>query len=327
MDPINNPSNHPNLDNIDQPAQPTGDMDGVPVRVEDNVRDRLGSNASIVSSIESDLSDRSIETLDDDAVEPQFEVAPEAQEAGADIPQEIRDLDDQALIQRGEDQLKVAKDTFKKHHDFDIGYQAQSALKQLFDIADPWSNIVNPFTDDKSARFDALKAFQLPENAPEELSVTIKYPGEEAISLIPPGEALRNMKPYRIKELYKAAHAAMSVWQQQNFSTPQSRTQAQERKNEAFTLLQQIRTEIDNRRLQYAVPVGHPVGSQLEMRFDEYQQQSFTVNCSVKPEYMRQEFERQVQQAQYLEAERADDQAAEQRREGDRADIAEDNIP
>ena len=196
----------------------------------------------------------------------------------ANQPVPDADLDNMQLpelSQEGNRRLDAAKTAYTKYAEINIAQQAQQALHSF----------VGACTDNDDNRFamiNALKAIKLPSSAPTDLSVTIKFPGQPSMSLIPPDEKqLKDASTEDITKWYQMAEEAMRNWSRQNVQSADALASAKRLLDDAVASLKAVREAIDNKTREQTQLPGQ---SQLEVEYQRFVDQGVTIHCDSSAE-------------------------------------------
>ena len=182
------------------------------------------------------------------------------------------DLDNMGLpelSQEGNRRLDAAKTAYTKYAEINIAQQAQQALQSFIGACTDNS-------DNRLAMINALKAIKLPNSAPTDLSVTIKFPGQPSMSLIPPEEKqLKEASTENITLWYRMAEEAMSNWSQQNAQSANALASAKRLLDDAVASLKAVRETIDRKTHERTQRPGQ---SQLEVEYQRFVDQGVTIH-------------------------------------------------
>ena len=188
------------------------------------------------------------------------------------------DLDNMGLpelSQEGNRRLDAAKTAYTKYAEINIAQQAQQALQSFV-------RACTDNDDNRLAMIDALKAIKLPDSAPTDLSVTIKFPGQPSMSLIPPEEKqLKEASTEDITKWYQMAVEAMSNWSQQNAQSANALASAKQLLDDAVASLKAVRETIDRKTHERTQRPGQ---SQLEVEYQRFVDQGVTIHCDSNAE-------------------------------------------
>ncbi len=191
---------------------------------------------------------------------------------------DLNSMDLPALSQLGNKRLDAAKNAYKNYGEINIAQQAQQALQSFIDTCIDNGN-------DRSAMIAALKAITLPGGSPTDLSVTIKFPGDPSVSLIPPDDKqLNNATAEDITQWYKMAWQAMENWSQQNIKSANALEAAQQQLDDAVAALKATREAIDRKTTEMAKIPGQ---SQLEVEYQKFVDQGITIHFDSNAESIR----------------------------------------
>ena len=173
------------------------------------------------------------------------------------------------LSQEGNRRLDAAKTAYTKYAEINIAQQAQQALQSFIGACTDNS-------DNRLAMINALKAIKLPNSAPTDLSVTIKFPGQPSMSLIPPEEKqLKDASTEDITKWYQMAEEAMSNWSRQNVQSADALASAKRLLDDAVASLKAVREAIDNKTREQTQLPGQ---SQLEVEYQRFVDQGVTIH-------------------------------------------------
>lgn len=190
----------------------------------------------------------------------------------ANQPVPNADLDNMELpelSQEGNRRLDAAKTAYTKYGEINIAQQARQALQSFV-------RACTDNDDNRSAMINALKAIKLPNSAPTDLSVTIKFPGQPSMSLIPPEEKqLKDASTEDITLWYQMAEEAMSNWSRQNAQSADALASAKRLLDDAVASLKAVRETIDRKTHERTQLPGQ---SQLEVEYQRFVDQGVTIH-------------------------------------------------
>lgn len=182
---------------------------------------------------------------------------------------DLNSMDLPALSRLGNEQLDAAKKAYQNYGEINVAQRAQQALQSFI-------NACNNNGNDRDKMITALKAITLPSGSPTDLSVTIKFPGDPSVSLIPPDDKqLKNATTKVITQWYEMAFQAMENWSQQNIKSANALEAAQQQLNDAVAALKATRDAIDRKTKEMTNMAGQ---SQLEMEYQKFVDQGITIH-------------------------------------------------
>ena len=190
---------------------------------------------------------------------------------------DFKNLKDQELLKRGDEQLEEAKKAYTTYGQNSLAHNARKALEPFIECANnakahfPIAGV--DWFKSSEKLIESLKKLELPQGTPDDFAVTIQFPGEEVISLIPPGNGLKTKNPTQVYECYVHAFGVMDKKVTEfNNGNDNALAQAEARFNDVFATLRAIREEIDKRKLKSS-------GSQLEYDFQKFRDNGITINA------------------------------------------------
>ncbi|WP_419832247.1 hypothetical protein [Endozoicomonas atrinae] len=194
------------------------------------------------------------------------------------VDEDFKNLNDQELLKRGDKQLEEAKKAYTTYGQNSLAHNARKALEPFIECANnakahfPIAGV--DWFKSSEKLIESLKKLELPQGTPDDFAVTIQFPGEEVISLIPPGNGLKTKNPTQVYECYVHAFGVMDKKVTEfNNGNDNALAQAEARFNDVFATLRAIREEIDKRKLK------QPSGSQLEYDFQKFRDNGITINA------------------------------------------------
>ncbi|KEI70186.1 hypothetical protein GV64_04995 [Endozoicomonas elysicola] len=207
----------------------------------------------------------------------------------------LKKLSDKDLLEKGKKKLDEAKEAYTKYGRHKLANDAKEAIRPFIERADQSRSKLMAGMDwfrESSELVEALKQIELPPGTPKDLAITIQFPGEEVISLIPPGEALKNKNPTQVWEYFRLAFQAMHLQgQEYNNGNDNALSQAEAALNDVTAALKAIRKEIDERELMDNEGADKPKGSQLEVDYHEFTQKGVSFSRVAKGELLSYPFE------------------------------------
>ncbi len=189
----------------------------------------------------------------------------------------LKNLSDQELLEKGNKQLEEAKKAYTTYGQNSLAHNARKALEPFIVCANnakahfPIAGV--DWFKSSEKLIESLKKLELPQGTPDDLAVTIQFPGEEVISLIPPGNGLKTKNPTQVYECYLHAFGVMDKKVTEfNNGNDNALAQAEAKFNDVFATLKAIREEIDKRKLK-------PSESQLEYDFQKFRDNGITISA------------------------------------------------
>lgn len=178
--------------------------------------------------------------------------------AGSAAADPLENLQYPELTRKGEEQLSAAKEAYTTYGQMTLAQQARGVLQQFDTVCQNHNGNISDLVA-------ALKAIGLPANG---LAITIQYPDNPVLSLIPPDEKnLKDASVGDIKKWYQMAYKAMDTWANENASAADALQKAKTDLDSAVATLKTIREAIDRKVREQ---MNQPGNSQLEVQYQAH---------------------------------------------------------
>lgn len=169
----------------------------------------------------------------------------------------------------GHQELEHAKQCFTK-------LRSQQIANEVLRINPDFVQAIEQDMSSTEVIINNLQAVALPADALVGLNVTIMFPNQPVVTLIPvDADKLRGLAPAEIRSYYLAVNAGMRSWQQNNQANDQTLAQAQQELAQAEATLKQVREQLERADRERT---GAPGNCPLEMLYGQFKEKGVTIN-------------------------------------------------